>query len=247
MTNREKYINNASNEELAKILAHSLDRCSFCCLTPEICDGCISQCEKRIAYWLSQEVEEDIVSIPNIGKMPKTDKIAFDDYENFDEVKITVKAWNEVIDKVRELNIRLDKLEKCNRIAEVKEHIEESLKEKTKDIVKNKNIQPMTKEDAEELVNKISLCAEEVRQMNKTADEMFEELGYMKDTFDEFGTDKIIYINNNKDHILVRKNGHYMKYNYYNFHSDFDYNDINFITEAEDKAIHKKIEELKCI
>lgn len=79
------------------------------------------------------------------------------------------------------------------------------------------------------------------QETEKSADEMFEELGYEKDTFDEFGADEITYINNNKDHIIVKKNGCYIKYNYYDFH----YNNLKFITEAEDKAIHKKIEEVE--
>lgn len=31
----------------------------------------------------------------------------------------------------------------------------------------------------------------------------------------------------------------------YDFYPDYDFNDIKFITESEDKAIHKKLEELK--
>lgn len=231
MTNREKYINNASNEELA----NTLERGFYQIRTKINISKGYFDVKKYILEWLSQEAEEDIVNIPSIGKMLKTDKtkIIFD-YEKPEIIQLTKKAYYSIL-------VRLDNLEKCNRIAEVEEYIKESLKEKTKDIVKNKNIHPMTKEDAEELVNKIGLCAEEVKQMNKTADEMFEELGFWKVRDDIIGkTHTIIYTIRGGDTGIevIRRDDKcfYMKRT----------NAVNQeISLKEDKAIHKKIEELK--
>lgn len=238
-TNREKYINNASNEELVKRLT-----CNSCAYhNTNKCGMDDYDCNEGKMLWLSQEAEtfgidENHTQVANLlNETQEETHLTMPDDEN------TRKIIEYIIPRLTLLSARLDKLEKCNRIAEVKEHIEERLEEETKDLTKN--MRPTTQEDYYEREELYQLDNGEVKLIPKSADEMFEELGYMKDTFDELGADEIIYINNNKDHILVRKNGHYIKYNYYNFHPDFDYNDIKFITEAEDKAIHKKISELK--
>lgn len=186
------------------------------------------------------EVEEDIVNIPSTGKMPKTDKTTFD-YEKPEIMQPTKKAYYSIL-------VRLDNLEKCNRITEVKEHIEERLKEKTKDMVKNKNMRPMTKEDVEELIDKIGRCSEEVKKMNKTADEMFEELGYYK-IENSFLSDheKKQKIQKLAEYRQMKSEERWHITIYTNDKNELLFNKTNCepITEAEDKAIHKKIEELR--
>lgn len=64
MTNKEKYIDNASNENLVKFLIEvNLDRCNICSKKRDcqkIYRECIdSDCEKGIKEWLSQEVSND--------------------------------------------------------------------------------------------------------------------------------------------------------------------------------------------
>ena len=70
----------------------------------------------------------------------------------------------------------------------------------------------------------------------KTADEMFEELGYK--IIDDPGG--YLYENECNEQIAISKNGHYLKFCKKYFGSA----KINFISKQEDKAIHKKIEEL---
>lgn len=71
-----------------------------------------------------------------------------------------------------------------------------------------------------------------------SADEMFEELGY---TVEDQGYCETVYNSRSSHHrIRVLKDGRYKKI------VDGDYSSYTeYITEAEDKAIHKKIEELK--
>ena len=254
MTNREKYIDNASNEELATIIMSKISTMPrFSSI-----DG-FTDAGKELMEWLSQEAEEDVKEDDrhcdtcgnNKGYcclkrgtfinaceadllsckewIPET-KTVFD-YKEPERIQLTKKAYEDIL-------ARLDKLEKCNRIAEVKEHIEESLKEKTKDIVKNRNMRPMTNEDAEELVNKIGLCAEEVKQMNKSADKIFEELGYKQD---DTNINHTVIRYTNEAGIIIEIDKHVLTYAKFERGSCI----ANMITNKEDKAIHKKIEEVK--
>ena len=206
VTNREKHINNASNKELAKILAKSLDRCNFCCLNPEVCDGCLSQCEKRIAYWLSQEVEEDYVYIPNIGKIPKTDKTKMP--PSMDDIKSLLENNRDyclLVKEIVELQERVKELEKCSKCP------------------KNNDIQ-------------LSDYSYGSIEKDKTADEMFKDLGYEK------LEDGYSYKNKNDEIICISKQG----YKYLKILARYIGGAVlNFITESEDKAIHKKIAELR--
>ncbi len=151
----------------------------------------------------------------------------------------TSKAIETLLLELHIMSARLDKLEKCNRIAEVKEHIEERLKEKTK--YSTKDMRPMTKEDAEELVNKIGRCAEEVSQMNKTADEMFEELEYKRCSTINWKWVKLSDTDCNYLTYILIYNNKFAKWDEKGNGTQYR----RLITEAEDKAIHKKIEELK--
>lgn len=84
----------------------------------------------------------------------------------------------------------------------------------------------------EELIEWLSQEAE------LSADEMFEELGY---TVEDQCYCETVYNNRSSHHrIRVLKDGRYKKI------VDGDYSSYTeYITEAEDKAIHKKIEKLK--
>ncbi len=179
-------------------------------------DDC--NCDKGKLKWLSQEAEEEDKMIKNVSS----------DYEKSEMIQMTKEAYKDIL-------ARLDTLEQCNRIAEVDEYIKEELKEKTKDIVKDKNMRPMTQEDAKELVDKIGRCAEEVRQMNKTADEMFRELGYEK------LEDGCSYKKDNEVICISKQGDKYLK----TLDRFIGGAVLNFISEDEDKAIHRKIEELK--
>lgn len=96
----------------------------------------------------------------------------------------------------------------------------------------------ISKNKIKELVNKIGICAEEVKQMNKTADEMFENLDYVKMCDDSI---KVVY----ETFCSGESCGQIVIYK-----KDFSFavrlKDAYFrISAGIDKAIHKKIEELK--
>lgn len=62
-TNRDKYIDNATNEELATKLAYR-DVCSMCIraeqgIMPSECGMYGANCEKFIKQWLDMEVEDE--------------------------------------------------------------------------------------------------------------------------------------------------------------------------------------------
>lgn len=75
--------------------------------------------------------------------------------------------------------------------------------------------------------------------IEKTADKMFEELGY---EIVDGSIPNIQYCKIDEGRKVVIELNRYVHIKYF---SDFDIRDISFINEAEDKAIHKKLEELK--
>ena len=84
-----------------------------------------------------------------------------------------------------------------------------------------------------------------------TADEMFEEMGYKKEIGYRELSDMIVYYknvgNDRYDRIIIESNGHYSKRTQkgYGWTNSQDVVRGNSISPNEDKAIHKKIEELK--
>lgn len=248
-TNREKYIDNLSNEELAQIIFDAGEYCDFCVHQGRCYAG---RCESRgtciynITTWLSQEAkdEEEQTKIYNVSET----------YEKPEIIQITKKAWDDVLkrldtleeadkidsDEFKEINRRLDKLE------------EEGKTKAPKDWNKNmtKDMRPMTQEDAEELVNKLLNMQKNWgirnKEMNKTADQMFEELNYGNG---EKNSEWIGYCklseDGDYDYDSIKINKKTYLYYKESVREKFDKRKACGITEAEDKAIHKKIEELQ--
>lgn len=216
-TNREKYINNASNEDLAQIISKLRYSCQYCPAYKECRkDGSLSyeewigECEERFLKWLSQEAEEetkeDIVHIPQIGKMPKIDK----------KVELTEQAYKDILE-------RLGKLEYYkNTYLELFKQMDDSWKDHCK---ATHNIQ-------------LSGYSYGSIEKEKTAYQMFEELGYKINKEYETPT-TILYDNAKEDKqiIIDKVSLHFVKRNKNNIPM--------LITESEDIAIHKKISELK--
>ena len=111
MTNREKI----SNEQLARFIFDGCcEYCNYCILQGQCYSNrCESHgtCINNIESWLSQEVEEDTVHIPLIGKMPKTDKI----------VELTEQAYKNILSRLDNLEeseyhnaMAIERLEKIN-------------------------------------------------------------------------------------------------------------------------------------
>lgn len=260
MTNREKYIDNASNEEIASAICgmglqyrYSPDTqlrvkewlsqevkedkerisCNVCkyavpngyhslFMYHHTCKNLNSErfnkgvdvvndgCDKGEV----KEVEEDVVNIPKIGKMPKTDKTK------------TPSPMNDTID--------ID----GNIAMLIKEII--ALQERVKEIEKYSLIGRnliLTELKTPE-INAVPLNGYSSIE-TKTADEMFEELGYKKVNKSE----RIVIYTNNRFDIIINEDIEEEKKNIYTKLAKQG-NGVG-ITEAEDKAIHKKIEELK--
>lgn len=206
MTNREK-LNKLSNDDLVKAILGRIITC------PTSIQDDITAVIDDLVMWLDMEVEDEIVNIPNIGKMPKTDKAKMP--PSMDDIRSLIKTDANIgfiMREIQKLSDRLDKLEESEyHNAMAIERLEK----------------------AEEL-------EKETTENEKTADEMFEELEYRL----TIGINKTI-----------------IKYELQTFDGSFiieiDKVTLNYckyclkdyvarkITEAEDKAICKKIEELK--
>lgn len=273
MTNREEYIEQQLNNiDLATLIVHRIDRCAFCnkkdckfvCQPLEYKN--LEFCITHIKKWLSQETEEDKKTCGNcklhkkvepcIGAIDKkcvnpksescgtytmndcscnnwevkeslgidenhtqaTNTQIKNDYGNYDEIKITVEDWNEVIDKVREIDARLGQLEKEGKVKEPKDFA-------------TCDIQP-------------SGYGHGSFPVEKSADEMFEELGYIKEG--KFSGCIAYWCDKYKKRITINWNDEYKKATDFEYQKSRGGNSVaDTITEAEDKAIHKKIKELK--
>lgn len=215
-TNRDKI----ANEQLATFIFDGIYKhCDYCILQGNCYSGrCESRgtCINNIVSWLEKEAEEDLSRPPKI----KLDA-------HFKEVEITVKEWNEI-----------------------KEHIEESLKEETKDLIKSMRPIPMTLEEAEELADKLRKMQKSWgminnKEKNKIADQMFEELGYKRieanhGYYIAYERKEEIGGMTTSERIIIDTSHNLYRY------AKQDRQELSCaITEAEDKAIHKKIEELK--
>lgn len=192
MTNREKYIDNASNEEIASALCGMGLQYRY---SPDT--------QLRVKEWLSQEAEEEIASpIMSKALMKVDEKMA------------------KLERRINENRIRIDKLE------------EERKKRDPKDFA------TCDTQSSDYGCGSVPL--------EKSADEMFEELGYEKMREDKcvFGYRKVV----NSEIIIIEIT--YQGKREITFSKLRDLIGVALadnITEAEDKAIHKKIEELKCI
>lgn len=206
-TNREKYIDNASDEELANrygnLFEDKCERCSY-----QVNGKCSSNgfdghngdaCKIGFAEWLSQEVkdEEEQTKIYNVSET----------YEKPEIIQITKKAWDDTLN-------RLDKLEKSYIPTE-----EEQLK-----ILDEINAEP---------------------KQEKTADEMFEELGYKRIETNHNWYIAYQYEEERGGMTACERIIIDTSHNLYRYAKQDREERSCAITEAEDKAIHKKIEELK--
>lgn len=255
MTNKEKYIDNASNEELANLLANK-------CIVykNKIATLCLDEIEGavRIENWLSQEAKEEktcgnckfhMKVKPCIGAIdkkcvnPKSESCgtyimsdcscdvreAKESWEMDDnhtqainlptetkKIELTEQAYKDILE-------RLGKLEYYkNTYLELFKQMDDSWKDHCK---ATHNIQ-------------LSGYSYGSIEKEKTAYQMFEELGYKINKEYETPT-TILYDNAKEDKqiIIDKVSLHFAKRNKENMPM--------LITEAEDKAIHKKISELK--
>lgn len=215
MTNREKYIDNASNEEIASAICGMGLQYRY---SPDT--------QLRVKEWLSQEAEEETVNIPNIGKMPKTDKTKIP--SSWDDIRPLIETDENIAMLIKEiiaLQERVKELEKYSLIG--RNLILTELK--TPEI----NAVPLNGYSSIE---------------TKTADEMFKELGYKKEFSDRNGCNyyhkEINRSGVKSEHIIhVLSNESSTLYGKYERLDDKEF--AANISVAEDKAIHKKIEELK--
>lgn len=216
MTNREKYIDKADIVDLYNLLDWQKIEEKF---------GITITGTRDIYKWLSQEAEEDNTEDKEVKRKGEdlSNSPKINRYVHFEEVKITIEDWNETIDRIRKLSERLDKLEKCNRTAEAKGKFRNATQEE-----KDCSYDYMLKTSKKNGVN--------IRDYDKSADEMFKELGYEKSCIND-------YVISYKKHgltISITIDGEYTKYC-----GNKTVYEIAYITEAEDKAIHKKIEEIQ--
>lgn len=169
------------------------------------------------------EVKEDIVNIPNIGKMPKTDKTKIP--PSMDDIKRLIENDTKyclLIKEIVELQERVKVLEKCNKC----QNNFRNATQEEKDCVYDYMLKTSKKTD----VN--------ILDYDKTADEMFEELGYKRITGNAEPATIYEYKKEDRNNILIHVSKHY-------YYKCDRYSIAMSISEAEDKAIHKKMEEIK--
>lgn len=242
-TNRERYINGLSNKELGILLSNK------CYIGPdrrikiERINEKIGMDSIEIYNWLSQEVEED--------KDIKTTK------DEFEEKTKTDANQDFIIKEIQKISDRLDKVEKnvkdldfddseyCHMSHELIKRVEKLEKYSlvARDLILTESKTPNMKEDSihDVIIDGYSYGTMET----KTANQMFEELGYREIKSEDFDVEFIKYVVGTRMKIGIK-----LVYDGYIYEKSFEdpncvHDSSEQITEAEDAAIHKKIKELK--
>lgn len=271
MTNRKKYIDNQNNKQLASLLANENvieDEDGKGKFLITLIKGNFISRAKEIEEWLSQEAEEEKICgnckfhkkvkpcIGLIDKMcvnPKSkdcgaytmsdcscdmweakensgideDTVYIPQIGNMPKTDKTKSSFN-----VKNIDLEKEIIDLKTRVQELEEFTKIQMDDFWKDHYKaTHNI-------------KLSGYSYGSIEKEKTSDEMFEELGYIKEG--KFSGCIAYWCDNYKKRITINWNDEYEKATDFEYQKSIGGNSVSdTITEAEDKAIHKKISELK--